>query len=639
MGISRYSPDWNVWIGAPFGGNLFDGNAFPKARVLSIRRSLGGRNLDEATFEILNDGNIAPRAPGVWGFGSLDILANAAVSVQVVEGGIIGQYVHLGRVVQQRLSLNENGESIVFVSKTLPTMFGSPLSEYPAVGGMSKYQPATYYTGIARFETPVFNPVVDDVQWNNKRVYAGNSYLVPIQCLRRDNPTEFDQWSLQDIVDFLCKTCNPLQGYVNNPPAYPPELATIFPRDFSMPLYKYLPDLLDEALSPFGFTWMLVYDDAKPQIVVLSRNGGLGPTTAVRLQSPNQNVDDQLSNVADMRLTYDAYESSVNAVTVVGMPREYELTLDLQPGWEDTYDSSPDNELIMNHETWLTELGKSNAYRRWVLNEGFDYAGIRTGMTSFDFGSQVTDDLDPSTPDALPRRRHFFAMLTQDEFHEPSGKIHPGVEVRWKPPDGDWIDLERSEVQVLKDECGIYITSDNVMLQMYASCNNDPTAIQVQITGTIPSSNRVVGAAAILPGVHPLQDVKIEYLDTKGRYFYRKRESDARPATVYSRFQTDATDKEHDTADETTDAYDYAWKLLTAWSRGSVSGSIALFGVDWGAAGLGYHVDSIQPWGFSLNCGIAGEDPAFPLIAAVDYDIQAQTTTLTLESYRPEMLA
>lgn len=241
---------------------------------------------------------------------------------------------------------------------------------------------------------------------------------------------------------------------------------------------------------------------------------GLGRTISLYHQLPGETFT--LTRTAMQRAEVEvAWADAPASLELSGDVKLYETTFSLVPGWD--RDLEGDERDAYRRSNNPNFADRADVFRKWVLNEAGDYTGEP-------FSAGPAYDFEPlfGTGDTLARRRRFLPTISTDD----SGQSH-GVFVEISTDGGSTWARYRGAVAVLRDECGITLSSDTLPPEVFHAAARDDLAVRV--TATVESDMRLAvtverpGLAADHRGPRLWHDVSDAYhvrvVDT-GSIFY-----------------------------------------------------------------------------------------------------------------------
>lgn len=458
--------------------------------VLSFSRSLGGMRVDQAIVAI----ELARS-------GTQTYISNGAARPGTMERALEifhkGQRLFWGVIEDSSFAIGLDPDHVEIIASIQPWHFGPPITaaQYISVE-IDRRTNRPNFRVVKANEPIVFNGFVnsDDEQHHalsSLALTTNKSGALKVNALKRDSQTtrgecfmlvppeglqtssgvtrygyymtrdiDRDRWTVRDAAEYLCVLGNE-ESRITNPGEA--ELSvlptTILPRT-ELAVGRYLTDMLDELLSPYGCKWYIdPLGNGKPKIKFVRR--GVGPAVSARFAKVGAADDFATTNIDAAEINY-SISSLVNEVHLIGGNLEQEGTFELYRVSEN----------------------------KWALNEAGDYQ-ISEFPQHHEEGtdeaqladSQVVvpklEDLFPNLGSkVLRKRRRFYPTITKigalesgDEKTE-TRPIGPNngydIEVfnipkesEGVPDDDQWINIDRipdsmfRHVRVLEDECAI----------------------------------------------------------------------------------------------------------------------------------------------------------------------------------------
>jgi hypothetical protein len=281
----------------------------------------------------------------------------------------------------------------------------------------------------------------------------------------------------------------------------------------------------------------------------------------------------------------------------------------------------------------------------------------------------------------VPKRRKFLPCLTLDKDGKPIGKLHgviveiletpipKGNEQKGDPNDPGAGPLSKSplynplkdkriwkecrdECRLLEHECGIEFTGEHLPTFMTADPAIRSQSQLIRLTATIRFDRRmahfgskdssgddsdqndqsedddVVDSGSVQPDVHQLT------LDLGHRFHCRQI---AQQSINYLNLKENGADPGllGLDVDDTDSLQDYVDNIRQTWDFPTVSGPLRLEGIDRTGYEIGQSITKIEGREISLTDG-SGDGALAPQIAGISYDLQRQSTTLTLDHFRAD---
>lgn len=614
---------------APLVEVRIDGSVHPSARVLSIERSAGGSSPDRCVFEILKTGRVDSNLGGVHFFTSYRrdvevILKDAPFQTEIgpPEPIFWGRYA----ANNARIAQNANDERLIIEARIDPQFFG-----VPPFGVLVHASPLAA-GNLLRLDLPlVFNPVIDNVIRPNMAggVHSFRGQQVDVfldpDSARSGSALEVQRsfalpWDLARAIRYVCVTHND-QRYVANPTLEQIRAAggsilsnPVLLNNHHLRQGRHLPQMLDELLEPFGFSWCVDLRSPGFRRIKIFEIGS-GALRTVKLQPAGELLDREKTNLAGMDATYD-FGRAINAIQIVGGHVQAEATFELVRAWSEE-DDSLEREALKRDGL---PAGKERVWRDWVLNEAGDYTDARSAN-----GLPIDLDFLFGSGNWTPRRRRFLPTITQDDGGRPIGP-HGGVAVRmWDPAIEDWVDIPNTAdwaVQVLEYECGVRFVGEMPPEDLMRL--GDEAAIQV--TATIEGDHRIRSQIVTAPtSVNPAETIAYIHDPTRfqGRFVHK--------SSIY--FDSGRPTAE---VDDTNVMNETARQLIDQWNQASINATFALDGLeDVGLNGSYYRIGETVFFveGRALYFDANKEANKHPTIMAISYDVQNQQLTLSARTF------
>jgi hypothetical protein len=616
-----------------------DGQALAAGRPLTLATGSGASGLTTLEFvvEVTGQQNAGART----NLEGIEIMNFDQAEVEIViSGAAADRVMYCGSILATHNTLDaDKGDSITFIARVEDFHFGIPLSKAPYWD--------SHNGQVIGLDIPwVFNPEFDGQVWPNlsQKVHPNlkcGIFISP-ESLQSDAAKAWaaspktDFWTLWQAVWTACEILNPatLSGgrRIQNP--VPAELIDVLPsdpgllRNHQLPFGAYLPEVLDNLLEPFGFSWCVdTLARGNRRIRVYSRNVGV-PTNAIDLQSSGSTLDVRRSNVESLSLTADVSSGLFNSLTIFGDYETYESTFELIPGWSKDYDSLDQDVLAKNgsDDDWKGHPAYYSVWRNWVLNEAGDYNGLRPDVNEpYDF------DYLFGKGKYVAHRRRFLPCLSRNDDGSPRGHA-VGVYVEYSLDDGgtwqtiDTLSGDENSIQVLQRECGIRFNGENVPFELY----NAGKDARVRVTACVQSDSRILYQPPIFPT--PLKPFKRQYLLTPSKFKYQLRDANS----IFEDFKNNGflegvwtkAKIEHD---DTPYIKNLGVKCVERYCVGSIQGTVSITGVDNPSMRIGDTVSGLPGRDLGFKTHPAG---FYPTIIALGINFETQTTEVVLNTYR-----
>ncbi len=587
------------------------------ANVIKIQRTSGGSSLDSCLIELTETEPLE----------GLE-LSGSRPEIDVTINGIA---VFWGVLESPHLSISEQTQRRQLTFRSEPRHFGGPVDHVPEYDPVSK-------TYVNNDRPLVFNPEIDHrILGNRDPNRHPDGYSVPIdpeslltdQAKRVHDYKTGAMWSVWDIVGFVCSHYN-TAGYIENPTTaaledYANRWTAPPVRNFRVPYGTRVPRILDELLAPLGFGWYIHYQNVGSRYIEIFKRGESSNARQVYLPAFGARyVDESQTNAHSLGIDY-SLGATTNQVTVLGDYEYHEATFPLVKGWSSEHDTLTINKLSKDHADYAANQAYQRVYRDWVLNEAGDYVGIRADITK-------PYDLSPLFGHtAIPRRRKFLPCLTLGPDGEPRGDVRGCViefstngGLTWKPISM----IPGAAPQIMQHQCGIRFEGQTPPSILMARGSGIENQIKMRITATIRSDKRMRAKAVKRTSSILTDEVAEEIVDAADRFTKRKVHSSS---SFYERVQNNEL-KAHET-DDTESLQSYADRIRNAWDMADVSGAVVLDGLD----GFQYDIGDIVTgvFGRDISFSAAGPNaPRYPQIVGIVYNVQEQSRSISLETFR-----
>lgn len=606
------------------------------ARVLEVERVLGGSRLNSASFVI---------EPTYRGRDALQFDNNKFVRdfallgvveiTRIINPGEVEEVIHWGRPVAPSLKLQ--GDQVVYQSRLDDHLIGDSVDLFSA----GYYNPVAgdwvvNHGSIVPADGIILNPIVDGSHRDNM-LFNGLDWIVcDVESYPRDGTFALgaapDTWDIPQVIMWACQKW--LRPTIQMP-FLADIVAVVGNNDFRLRNYVIrsgttLSKLLDDLLHPFGYDWYVDFGarGGPKSLVFLSRGSGTGNRA---MTQPTRVQANDIWEPADFALQWDSVDDAFNEVTVLGDNFEFEITVELVPGWKSDYDAIDGAETNLASQAIRDDPEKVWAWRKWVLNEAGDYAGYRKAGDPYHTEVSQPFNWGPIFGGVShPKRRRFLPTITLDkETRNPLGTL---ARPHWQWWDGEtWVDPEQDgyygniTATFLRTECGIYFPE--VSHAPFAHMILGLDVIKVRVTASVRSDDRLLTTVAAAQSFIAERRAKI--IDAP-RYKARLRLPGLQlPASIYH-----GDDKYFDSSvDDSVAATTYASEVLARQNRAILKGTLTLTGVDRPNLHPGQRVE-----GIAGRVNFQATPPAlpaqYPVIVGVTFDVQGQKTILQLDTLR-----
>lgn len=583
-------------------------------QALRITRSAGGQQLDSCALRI--DLELAEhRAED-------EIPAYGAVPQQVeirladVFGDIDTEILFWGEIGLRQIGISD-GEQVTALARVEPRHFDTALDGQVVkdAGGTRR---------VTRLPL-VFNPEIDgQILANMSSLVGANGeqlWVDPESVRTSAAQTVAGQtaslWTLAEAVHTLCWLCNPDQTHIDNPAlADLQEVLAGAPllRNVTLPLGRYLPELLDLLLQPHGYNWYLraaLVSGVRTLTITLFQRG-VGDEVELFLQAAGSGgVDPADTNVSDIGIEWNTADLA-NGIYCLGSFYEREVTIELLRGWAAADDALTVDELSKSDEAGISVFAtKPNVHRKWVADEAGDYDTLRTGHDTA--GAAIRSGLITALgASSVPKRRQPFPCLTLDSDghrRDPVVEWYDADDSTWKPAPG---------ARVLETELGVYFDGDTPPDYLL-----DADTPRVRLTCCVRGDTAVFALAAPQP-TSPNSGTIYLVVDVSDRFHNRLRSSGG---TLDSVLTGDA-----DEANDTAALETYAEKLRAIEDSARVTAEVKLPGIA-REYEIGQLVTALNGRDISLNRNAADNaTKKYPQIVGITYTAEPPETVLRLES-------
>ena len=621
MGMYKKSPKFRVYL---------NGNRNDNFKLLHCEQSAGGKRLDHAVFEV--PWKLLYEQSEHFDKLSLNDWKDNEIEVVMVPEKGADTVIHWGKLVQSNINYGGDGDPLIVQSRTEPYHFGSPFAATPTTA------PHTAAGWMYTSDPLVFNPIIDNISVGNavtSPVSRTKLFTTADNCIDRVNPLTVnggpnDFWTLAQAVHYVCEWLNPETYILNhNTPHVVLGIKPYLLRNVEIPFGLYLPDILDQLLTPFGFSWRVHYGNRGQRFIRFFALGR-GRFRQVKLQSPGAEADVDKSHIEAADLKTDLAQALINRVTVQGDYNVVESTFELLPGWDAANDATGTilddfDTLSSDHPDWKTKLYLRDVWRKWVLNEAGDYSRHRL----YNFAPML------GSGNYTPRRRPLQPCIAFDKTENlPVGGRHGMIlewydttAAEWKPAADlgahcTWSPLDR--------EAGIYFSGEFppelLMHQAITATGVDATQSRLRITASVRADVRIQIAQTNPQSL--LADERGIVIDGPNRWQYRFIHGDSINVAKIRRGELLST-----AVDDRPNMLAFANEILAQWSGASVDGTLTLFGADITDYLVGDTLTGTDGRSVSfLLTAPADPNKLYPTVMAVRYDALRQATTLTIAS-------
>lgn len=622
-----------------------DGKYEPSLNVRELRRSVNGSKVDAAELEVTVGAK--PLRGNLVGFGF------TGEKLPIVEITTARRRVLFAGALTQKLpTLDVNTERVEYLVRAENFLFGNPVGFLPDYLALPPKNASAPGAELALYRPLIFNPEIDgQTRFNATRpsltskpdvkLFLEYDSTRTVKAGQTFGVSERLEWTLLDIVQYLCQVLNPQEKFAKNPTAIDLQLAfgslAASPaesvRDFRVKGGDYLPDVLDDLLNPRGYAWFVKHERlGRRRLAFFRRGEGTGPALDVDLGEPGQALDTAKHNCCGISLKYDP-AACANRVVVLGSKIRVEVTVELVRAWATEKDSSDRETLSRSDETADFDAVR-DVWRKWALNESGDYTGLRTSITGY---FNLPEYIGAGGDDVwVPRRREFLPTLTLGTDLKPIGQVGGCVVEFWntaKEGGAGWDVIPDNMVcHLVEDECAVYFGGDLPPAEIYDAGADAKVRITATLETDLPLGHDVIQVSKISPTETPIPLV----LRMDDHFHLRY-------ITSQSQFKNQVEDGtfKSEQVDDTERLTAYAKRVLDAEDYGQVAGSLKFEGVDRWEVELGQPVPGAKGRDLDFNGrtgGVLLNGPKYPTVVGIAYDVDAQKTYVTLEHFRRHTL-
>ncbi len=624
----RYVDPMVVWYSPDPSSNPTAANEVDWLRVIEVSLSAGGHKLDTCTLQV-DVGELDRYAQNITvgkTFQGRVIIWLPDDDGQVLDefGNEVGTMLFWGEIGEQAIKIMPEGEAQVLTARVEPRHFGDVVlgETLLNVGGMTTY--------VSNDRDLVINPKIDHkITGNRSQDVSGPTFVFldpesarTIYSIAANGGNDVDFWTMPQITHHLLYFWNP-ETFIRNPTqaAVAAAMGTgPAIRAFKVKRGEYLPKTLDQLLGPHGYGWYLKRNDdptIRWQIAVFRY--GEGPQTQIYLQSPGSILDVSKSTAPKIDVTYNLADLA-NRIEVRGALKQRQITIECVKGWATADDDIDADDLGKGKERYPDSLYESDdtkrdVWRKWPANEGGDYTGFRTEITT-------TPDLRSVFGlETLPKRRKLHECLALDP-----DLVRRHVYPEWFNPDADdgpgWEAFpEHWSWHVLQHEGGIYFNGATPPAELM-DLGSDA---RVRLTGTMYGDSRVSATATRRATSPNAADVTL-YLDCHDTFFDRQVQTTGTYAS-----QLTSTNG-YDEKDDTTAIQTFAEAGRDQEDSARISATFELHGIH-PEYQIGQLVTKIEGRNISLNRNSTDQATARYLqIIGITHNDQEQKTALHVET-------
>jgi hypothetical protein len=377
---------------------------------------------------------------------------------------ISGYSLFEGQIEKIESALQSNSQSVEIIARD----FSAAMERISVYGQRIAKDSNTIF--LDGFDT-VFNPdgkanagnVPVDVHGRSYKVFSANTQNAKL-------------WKYAEVIHYL------LSEYVTIGQLHIPclqRLLSITDRQIARDLDitgLSLVDALHRCCQRIGinFTFVPVDGNVPSQSIVFSK-ANTGRTVELNYQKSGQ-VSLSKTNVAALRIQKN-YWPNTHRFIGQGDYKIYEATFELIKAWDSSLEANTYH--YFSPSTYSDFYKVRDVYRKWTLNEAGDYSGSPYNRgNAFDF-SAIFD-----SSNYIHKRRRFWPCLTTDSQNRSLGYY---LQVSYD--DGlTWRQYEDA-FNILTDECGIWLSSDQLNIDLILASASD--TLRFRITASVVSDERL----------------------------------------------------------------------------------------------------------------------------------------------------
>lgn len=619
---------WPIVLVGTDGAPPTDGGETDLWKVTTVTRSAGGSDLDHARF----DYSLARSGERVQDMQSPQGLDTwLCVTLPRPRSEMDSEPLFAGTVAKLSVRLDAEGEFAPRTARVERHHFGAPVRGPRVVDPEGETR--DLHTEI------IFNPTIDGRVWGNRSSWSdpdkGHFWWIDPGSARTANAraTNGNQtanlWTLGQATVTLCRLANPDEELVLNPELS--EVAEVLKdgpalKNWTLPRNAYLPELLDKLLHAHGCDWHLVpvRESGAFRLRIKLFKRGVGTEVSVQRERVGTSLRPGRNDLIALDCEWNVADIA-NRIRVQSARKMKEVTVELKRGWPESEDdltvdelqkSDPESEFAAHPDAW----------RRWVLNEGGDYAGSRPTVDEdrpwLEIKTGDWFDVRPLLDAAdVPRRRKFERPLTFDK--RTNERVNMLVQA-WDPETEEWNHI--GGWSPLEHECGIYFDGDKPPDDL-VKLGEDA---RLRITACLESDIRDEAVAARRDESPNGAEIEL-VLDLGDRFFSRTRQKTG----DYKSILIDDPDDE-DESDERDDhdaLVEYAERVREVEDAARLTATLTLKGIQT-AYEIGQLVTKVDGRNVVLNrFGGQVEAKKYLQIVRIEFDFPRQETRLTVETF------
>lgn len=630
--LSRPAPTLSVRVGPTDGTAPTAEDEVDWLHPLKIERSINGSRL--TTIEFKYDLGLTEEK-------LVDTLTPKGVTRQIEireldQDGNAKRLLAWGKLSAQPVDIDGKAHSVSYVVRIDRHLLGQPLTRTPFWNPISG--------AVSDLDLPMtFNPEIDEIVTSNCSsdldAARGNAYCffdsagADTAAARATHGQALSHWRIAEAAHRLCWLLNSAETFVKNP-----TLEELYAslgdldnnaneqrlRNLTMAPGRYLNELLDDLLIPFGACWFINLSidadgNSVRRLKFFIRSAGTRKELLLQRSGP---LDPKKTSLTKLNLNFDI-ASLANRIVARSSRRQVEGTFELYKAWPEAEDTLDLEDL---KSVPATQKAHPHAGRMWVLNESGKWTGLRPEITDF---TNLVAFMGTTT---LPICRKFHPCLSRVPSDASDKLESRGLVVEYDLDDGEgWKPvsaLTNGSFSNLQQECGIWFETPPT--ELWEAINSDPSSVSLRITATI-EGDRGLQSIATRQATSPNGDDVTLFLDLSDKFHYKHVSS----LSIYAADVATA-----DEIDDQTRMDQYVEEVRRIEDAAELSCSAELEGIDHPEYQLGDLITRVN----GLNISLIRDNPppgteGKPLqIVGLTLDIQGQRTQLLLETFDEEKL-
>ena len=241
------------------------------------------------------------------------------------------------------------------------------------------------------------------------------------------------------------------------------------------------------------------------QAIVFYKNNS-GRTVALNCQRATEQLSISRTNIAALNRIKNLHPVTHKYIGQ-GDYKVFEATFDLIKGWDSSLEAN--TVFLYSPSTNPNFYKVRDVFRKWTLNEAGDYS-----EAPYNRGEACDLSRIFQSTNYVCRRRRFWPTLTTDSQNRSLGYY---LQVSYDQGQTWW--QYRDAYNVLVDECGVWLSSDQLDINMLLACVDGQ--LKFRITASIISDERL--SAAVVDGPKNSTAPVVENLITLPRQFKYKK--------------------------------------------------------------------------------------------------------------------